>query len=116
MAKIAWLCICLFLGYGVLGTLAYGQAKSSVVMANGLPGKVGPRLTEAQKLELRTAQVKTMQAMQDLQNTPAWKTYQETNKVLTDLLLKFYKEDGITPDKYTLDDQLNFVPVKEEKK
>jgi len=99
-----------------LATLMMSQEKPAVKLANGQTAKVGPRLTDLQKLEIRSYQVETMQRMQDLQVTPQWKAYQDSNKRLTDVLLKAYKDEGITPDKYTLDDQLNFVPVKEEKK
>src|SRR5215469_7080854 len=83
--------------------LILGQDKPKVTLANGQAGPVAPKLTEAQKLELRTAQVEQMQAMQDLQQTPGWKAYQDANKRLTDALLKIYKETGLDPGVYTLD-------------
>lgn len=70
-----------------------------------------PKLTPAQKLPIRDAQVSTLQAYQAVQATPQWQEYQKAQTALQQAVAQAYKESGVDQGKWQLSPDLEFVQV-----
>ena len=81
---------------------------------------VKPKLTDQQKLEIRSAQVQLYQAKEVLESTPQFKAFQQAQGRLNETALRIQRESKVDPAKFTLGQDLEYVavpePAKPEKK
>ncbi len=73
-----------------------------------------PKLTDQQKLELRTSQVKMFQAKSILESTPQFKVFAAAQDQMNELGLKVQREIGCLPPKWVFTQELECVAVQEE--
>ena len=70
-----------------------------------------PKLTEAQKLEIRNAQVDFFSTQSQLQSSPQYAAFQKAQRDLESIVQKVLKEVGADPKKFTLQPDLTFTAV-----
>ncbi len=79
-----------------------------------------PKLTDQQKLEIRSAQVQFYQAKEVLEQTPQFKAFQNAQNQLNETALRIQREAKVDPAKFTLGQDLEYItvpdPAKPEKK
>jgi len=75
-----------------------------------------PKLTDSQKLEIRTAQVEFFQAKTTLESTQQYQAFQQAQVKLNEVVRRVQKDAGVDPAKFTLQPSLEFeaVPQKPE--
>jgi hypothetical protein len=99
---------CVFVIYMLSCLFVFAQEKKSAV----------PVLTDAQKLEIRTAQVEMFQAKSVLESTPQYKAFLNAQEKMNEIALRVQREAKVDPSKFQLGQDLNFtaVPQPQEKK
>jgi len=70
-----------------------------------------PHLTDAQKLEIRNAQIAFFQAQAELQASPVYQQFQKAQQHLNETAQKVTKEAGVDPAKFSLGPDLEFTPT-----
>ena len=77
-----------------------------------------PVLTDAQKLEIRNAQVEMFQAKSVLETTPQFKAFLAAQEKMNEIALRVQREAKVDPTKFQLGQDLNFIaaPQPPEKK
>ena len=75
-----------------------------------------PKLTDAQKLEIRTAQVEMFQAKSVLETTPQFKAFLAAQENMNQVALKVQREAKVDPSKFQLGQDLNFTAVPQPEK
>ncbi len=70
-----------------------------------------PVLTDAQKLEIREAQVEMFQAKSVLETTPQFKAFLAAQEKMNQVALKVQREAHVDPAKFQLGQDLNFTAV-----
>ena len=96
---IALVVSCVALILAVLLWAAFTRAQES-----------NPKLSEAEKLEIRDAQVDLLNAQQAVQQSQPYQAMMTAQTTLNDALAKIMKAKNLDPAKYTLDGKLNLVP------
>ena len=74
---------------------------SSLAMAQSTPPKP---ITDAEKLDLRAAQVPFLQARNALQASPVWAAYQQAQAELDSKAAKIFSDRKLDPKEWTLCD------------
>jgi len=74
---------------------------------------VKPKLTDQQKLEIRSAQVQLYQAKEVLEATPQFKAFRNAQNHLDETALRIQRESKVDPAKFTLGQDLEYVAVPE---
>ena len=76
-----------------------------------LSQSVTPKLTEAQKLEIRTAQVEFFQAKTNLEATPVFKQFESAQAKLNQTVQKVLAESKVDQKEFQLGNDLEFTAV-----
>ncbi len=70
-----------------------------------------PKLTDQQKLELRSAQVQLYQAKEVLESTPQFRAFMQTQSNMNEVSLRIQREIGCVPPKWQFTQELECVAV-----
>ena len=70
-----------------------------------------PKLTDAQKLEIRTEQVAFLQAKDAMESTPQFKQFQDAQSKLNQSVQRIMAEAKVNQSEYTLGPDLEFTAV-----
>ena len=102
--------------YGFFITLAVFVLCLAALLSRAQDKPSVPKLTDAQKLEIRNAQVEMFQAKTVLESTPQFQAFQRAQSHLNDTSLRIQRESKVDATKWTLGQDLEYTAVPQPKK